>query len=235
MKRAVSIVLAVLLVFAVSGCKKERSKTSYDGVKVQDGCYFDENGVMHVDEKSLDFTAGSSIKWSYDKESDTISFEGTGELKNSKNFASYKTFAKKIVIGEGITSITDSAFDGFSSVEELTIAPSVQSIGAKAFRGLMIKEVNLPVKLSYLGKNAFSDCGLLESVTVPKNDGLYEITDGVFENCGQLKMAIIPPTIIYISPSAFENCTNLAIYADESSFAHDYALTEGIFFQNYSF
>lgn len=235
MKRIISIVLAVLLVFAVSGCKKERSETSYDGVKVQDGCYFDKDGIMHVDTAKLDYTAGSSIKWNYDDETNTLSFEGEGELSDIKNFAPYKTFAEKIVIGEGITSVVNSAFDGFSGVSELTIAPSVESIGAKAFRGLMIKEVNLPVRLSYLGKNAFADCGLLESVAIPKNDGLYEIKDGVFKNCDQLKMAIIPQTITYISPTAFENCTNLAIYASEDSFAHDYALTEGIFFQNYSF
>ena len=235
MKRIIGIILVFLLVFTVSGCKKERSKTSYDGVKVQDGCYFDEDGIMHVDTEKLNYTAGSSIKWNYDDKTNTLSFEGEGEISDVENFAPYKTFAEKIVIGEGITSVVNSAFDGFSGVSELTIAPSVESIGAKAFRGLMIKEVNLPVKLSYLGKNAFADCGLLESVTIPTNDELCEIPDGVFKNCGQLKMAIIPPTITYISPTAFENCTNLAIYASEDSFAYEYSLTEGIMFQSYEF
>ena len=235
MKKLIAILIALMLVFTVSGCKKERSKTSYDGVKVQDGCYFDKDGIMHVDTEKLDYTAGSSVKWSYDDETNTLSFEGKGEISDIKNFAPYKTFAEKIVIGDGITSIVNSAFDGFSGVSELTIAPSVEWIGAKAFRGLLIREVNLPVRLSYIGKSAFSDCGLLESVTIPKNDGLYEIKDGVFKNCGQLRMTIIPPTINYISPTAFENCTNLEIYAAEDSFAHDFALDRNIMYQSYSF
>lgn len=235
MKKILSIMLVCSLIFAFYGCEKEKSKTSYDGIEVQEGCYFDEDGVMHVDTEKLDYNAGNNITWSFDEETETLSFEGKGEISEIKHYAPYKSFAKKIVIGEGITSIVDSAFDGFSSVEDITLAPSVEYIGAYAFRGCMIEEINLPVRLSHIGKKAFSDCTLLYTVYIPKNDTLSEITDGVFKNCGQLQIVSVPPNITYIAPNAFYNCPNVEIYGEEDSFAYDYAMTENLRFQSKSF
>lgn len=235
MKKILSIMLIGSLVFAFSGCDKEKSKTSYDGIEVQEGFYFDEDGVVHVDTEKLDYTAGKNIVWSFDEETETLSFEGKGEISEIKNYAPYKSFAKKIVIGEGITSIVDSAFDGFSTVEEITFAPSVEYIGEYAFRGCMIEELNLPVRLSHIGKKAFSDCTLLYTVNIPKNDTLFDIPDGVFKNCAQLQIVSVPPNITYIAPNAFNNCPNVEIYGEKNSFAYDYAMTENLNFQSKSF
>lgn len=240
MKRFICTAVAAVLMFSLSACggekKSERSKTVFDGVKVQDGCYFDEEGVMHVDTEKLDYSAGINITWSYDEESKTLNFEGAGLLTDAEHFAPYKSFAENVVISDDVTEICASAFEGFSVLENIKMPSTVTVIGDYAFKNCsMIKEVYLSENISMIGREAFAGCSLLEGIEIPKNDVLFELKNNIFADCGQMKMAVIPPTVTYIAPGVFENCPNLAIYGDENSFAYDYAMTEGLFFQTYTF
>ena len=86
-----------------------------------------------------------------------------------------------------------------------------------------------------MGAEAFAGCVNLDSITIPQNEILSEIKSGTFSGCSMMTTAIIPPSITYIDPHAFENCESLNIYCEDDSFAHDYAMTEGILTQSYTF
>ena len=71
-----------------------------------------------------------------------------------------------------------------------------------------IKTVSLLEGLTGVGKNAFSNCGNLSSVTIPESALL--ISTEAFSNCTSLKSVTIPKNVQKIDELAFYNCTNLA-------------------------
>lgn len=63
---------------------------------------------------------------------------------------------RKIVIEEGITSISSYAFYGCDEAEQIIIPDSVTSIGREAFSGCsMIKELTIPDSVKTIGNEAF--------------------------------------------------------------------------------
>ena len=61
----------------------------------------------------------------------------------------------KIVIGQGLTSIPEKAFVGFSSLTEVDIKSGVKSIGAKAFySNLALRKITIPESVTSIGEDA---------------------------------------------------------------------------------
>ena len=61
---------------------------------------------------------------------------------------------KKIVIGEGITGIPESAFVNFDSLTEVEVSPGVTSIGAKAFYECdILSKITIPSSVTSLGED----------------------------------------------------------------------------------
>ena len=102
----------------------------------------------------------------------------------------------KAVIGEGITTIGDFAFNNYTGLTSVDIPNTVTSIG----------------------KYAFSDCLGLTSVTIPSS--VTTIDNGAFAICPELKevkcLAVTPPAcggdVFYDTPIA-----NCLLYVPESS------------------
>ncbi len=69
----------------------------------------------------------------------------------------------------------------------------------------------------------------LESVTVP--EGLLEIDDYTFFNCGALVRVEIPASVVKIHPGAFRGCPKLTFYAPAGSYAETYAKENNIPFE----
>lgn len=57
--------------------------------------------------------------------------------------------------------------DGY--VQEVVIPESVRVIGERVFKGSMVKNVVFPRTLEIIGREAFYQCSLLRSVTIPSN------------------------------------------------------------------
>lgn len=79
---------------------------------------------------------GDSITWTLD-DSGNLTLSGSGEMWNyNYGDSPFKDYGiKTVTIGDGITSIGESAFDGCSGLTELTLPNSVTSIGGCAFYG----------------------------------------------------------------------------------------------------
>ncbi len=101
-------------------------------------------------------TCGESLTWVLDSEG-TLTISGTGAMTNyswSKHpsWYDYRNSIKKVVIGEGVTSVGEEAFYGCSS----------------------IAEVQLPSTMKALCYNAFSACNALTDVTIPPSVDLID-------------------------------------------------------------
>ena len=122
-------------------------------------------------------------------------------------------------VPDGVTSISDSAFSGCTSLTEIVIPDSVTSIGESAFSGCTsLSKVDLPKKLTTIEAYTFSGCSSLESIVIP--DGVTAIGtwfeygntyySSSFSGCTSLKEIVIPDSVTTIGSSAFEGCTSLA-------------------------
>ncbi|MGN0142497.1 MAG: InlB B-repeat-containing protein [Roseburia sp.] len=92
---------------------------------------------------------------------------------------SYKNITS-IDLPEGLTTIADCAFCGYSS----------------------LTRINIPSTVTYLGQKAFMGCTNLKSITLP--EGLTEISNNLFEASG-LEHITFPSSITKIGYSAFYN------------------------------
>mgnify|MGYP004593835431 CR=1 FL=1 len=77
---------------------------------------------------------GDSITWTLD-DSGNLTLSGSGEMWNYdyRNPSFEGCEIKTVTIGDGITSIGESAFYGCRGMTELTLPNSVTSIGESAF------------------------------------------------------------------------------------------------------
>ena len=92
------------------------------------------------------------------------------------------------------TEIVDYAFSGCSSLKEITIPDTVESIGPFAF----------------------NSCESLASVTFAENSRLESIGVYAFDACGSLTEITIPSSVAIIKECAFEDCSSLS----ELTFMH---------------
>ena len=114
---------------------------------------------------------------------------------------------KTAKIGEGITTIGDSAFSGCKSLESITFPSTITSIEPYAFYGTGLSNVTVPGSVDSIGMYAFADCFQLSSVDI--ENGVEEIEHAVFYRCKELKKINLPDSIHIIREGAFAECTSL--------------------------
>ena len=179
---------------------------------------------------------GESVSWTLDSNG-LLTISGTGKMINfSSNkyipWYNYKEVIKKVVIGEGVTSIGDRTFDGCTSLATIAIPNSVTGIGSFAFYNCTslatiaipnsvtgignfaffsctsLATIAIPNSVTSIGNYAFYDCTSLSSITIP--DSVTSIGIGTFYNCTSLSSITIPNSVTGIGNSAFKNCTSLS-------------------------
>ncbi len=147
--------------------------------------------------------AETNVTW--EQQADVLYINGTGDMVIDFEYItqipwySIRNEISKIVVGEGITSIADSAFADFK----------------------LVKEVVLPNSLRTIGPAAFISCTSLETLTLPYK--ITQICQGAFVNCESLKSITIPGSIIEIADDAFYNCSNVGIVGVRDTYANKYA------------
>ena len=121
----------------------------------------------------------------------------------------YQNSVQKIEIGNGVTSIGDSAFGYCASLSSITISDGVTSIGTSAFGFCAsLSSITIPDGVTSIGTSAFGSCYSLVSITIP--DGVTSIGDSVFRFCYTLSSITIPDGVTSIGAFAFGNCPSLA-------------------------
>ena len=139
--------------------------------------------------------SGSRVKWSYDASTTTLTFTGTGAIKNSYiastvPWKSVKADVTTVVVNEGITQIGRVCFYEFSALTSVSLPSTLTSI-----------------KGGSLNYGAFRECTALEKITLPES--LTEIDDMAFRGCISLKSITIPDSVTTLGTGVFRDCTNL--------------------------
>ncbi|MDO5123857.1 MAG: leucine-rich repeat protein [Eubacteriales bacterium] len=104
---------------------------------------------------------------------------------------------------DGVTKIGKKAFQSCSSLDEVALPDSVETISYRAFYGC-VAEVNIPANLKVIEDEAFAASGITQAI-LP--EGITEIGYRAFGSSG-LETLLLPQNLTYIGVKAFDN-TNI--------------------------
>lgn len=114
---------------------------------------------------------------------------------------------KIVNLPNSLTYIGKWAFKGCTSLTTITIPSNVSTIEHGAFEYCTsLTTITIPNSVTFLSRT-FSDCKLLESVTL--HDNLKKIGIFTFFNCKSLKSIVIPNSVTEIDWGAFGVCKSL--------------------------
>jgi uncharacterized repeat protein (TIGR02543 family) len=143
----------------------------------------------------------------------TFTIRGTGAMANyasSSNVPWYdfRDFINNVIISNGVTTIGQYAFYGYTGLTSVTIPVSVTSIGQYSFYGCTgLTSVTIPSSVTSLGNGAFYGCTGLMSMVIPNS--VTSIGNRAFMNCNNLKSVTIGASVTSIRDSTFMSCTGL--------------------------
>lgn len=162
-------------------------------------------------------STGDNFTWEYDYDTKTLTFTGSGAMSGALEdmlwrSADFATEIETVVLPEGITEISNYAFNGCTGIKNVNLPDSLTYIGFAAFSGCInLTQIDLPESQELaLDSYAFSGTGLT-SVYVPANcrfhadDGVPAIS--IFEGCANLTEATI--AVPALPTQMFNACSSL--------------------------
>ena len=181
MKKALSLILSVIMVLAVLPLTPITSSAleDYDILTTSEWRYYYYYSDAHLE---LDEYIGSATHVTIPDRIGALAISGFHE--GSKPFR-YNTTVKSI----DFALHTEKIPDGF------------------AFNCTSLESVDIPLSIRFIGQDAFSGCTNLSGVTFP-ND-LKKIGIGAFGGCSSLTQIEITPKVTEIGDSAFKSCSSL--------------------------
>ena len=147
-------------------------------------------------------TCGPDLRWHL-TDNAVLTISGKGKMydysyDNRAPWDNYnKRIIKRIIIGDGITTIGSSAFRNCFALNSVTIPNSVRTIGEAAFEYCSaLTSVTIPNSVTKIGESAFAGCRSLKILTF--GSGLQSIGREAFSNCTNITQisseAVVPPT-----------------------------------------
>lgn len=108
-----------------------------------------------------------------------------------------------------------------------TVPDGVTEIGGYAFNGNKhIETVYLAESTIVINTSAFKGCTSLKMVNTNKN--LVTVSMSAFASCTNLEEIYLPPKTNYIYFTAFDYCNKLVLHVNGSSYAHNFAVENGL-------
>lgn len=131
---------------------------------------------------------GDKIHYSFDTETGNLVITGHGEMYECFSFCDELYYPegesekiKSAVIEEGITTISNSAFEDCEELEVVVLPQSLEYIGENAFANCKnLCEVSLPANVSTIEYCAFANCTKLTDISIA--DGIECIAEDAFIN-----------------------------------------------------
>ena len=166
--------------------------------------------------------------WTLDGTVLTISGNGKMEKNYINKYPSWGLSITKVVIENGVTSISGMAFADCKSLTSVTIPDSVTSIGSHAFSYCTsLTSITIPDSITNINNGTFLCCRSLTSVNIP--DSVKSIGDQAFLGCTSLTSINIPDGVTSIGNGVFEGCTNLK-RIDVAEDNKNYCSIDGVLF-----
>ena len=150
-------------------------------------------------------TLDASFKAAYSKSTLKTVEIGKGEIGDSAFNGC--TSLTNVTLGDGVTSIGTSAFLKCTQLPSITIGNGVTSIGKNAFNGCTAL-TNANIGSGAIGESAFNGCTSLVNVTL--GNGVDEICKNAFLKCTALTSMNIGSSVKTIESYAFSGCSSLS-------------------------
>lgn len=107
-----------------------------------------------------------------------------------------------------VTSIPKYCCAGLTNLKTAELCDSVGLIGIDAFNGCTsLTDLTLPARLKTINANAFKDCAGLTALVIP--DTVTAIATRAFENCSGLTALTLSTGLTQLTAFAFSGCTGL--------------------------
>lgn len=138
---------------------------------------------------------GENMRWSLS--GGALEITGSGamtEYEDSEDIPwnNYCENITKVVIADGVTTVSSKAFASCPNLTEAVIPTSLTELSPGMFAGCGFKEFTVPSTIEKIGRWAFSNCLHLESITL--SDGIKEICGYAFLYC-PIKTVTIPGSV----------------------------------------
>lgn len=163
------------------------------------------------------------IDWSI--ENGVLTISGSGDMPQydiwKTPWEDQKYHITSLVINEGVTSISNYAFDNFYSLETVSLPNSLKSIGTWAFQSCRkLKTISIPENVSSIGSSVFWGCDSLEHIYVADNNEFFTSENGALYAKDMSKIycypckavpssLTLPKGLTVIGSSAFNGCKDL--------------------------
>lgn len=150
---------------------------------------------------------GANLTWTYYNDKKLV-ISGTGAMyeyvdnnfNDRRPWKKYKVSIKSIVIGDGVTSISDFAFWEFANLVSAHIGNTVTSIGKHSFSNCFnLESINIPSSVKRIGSYAFFLSGKMLNIVIP--DGVSYIEDKAFYESNIEKFIVDENNAYYSSDS----------------------------------
>ena len=152
-------------------------------------------------------TWGDNIVWELDGTTLYISGEGNMFVDSGYPWTEYAETVTHLVIEEGVTSLGDYAFYGFSALTDASIPGTIEYFGIAAMGWCTsLRNVTIGEGVTRLGTDLFGSCSSLKQITLPST--LIEIGQRSFFDSG-LTSIVIPESVYSIKSEAFQFCEDL--------------------------
>lgn len=167
--------------------------------------------LFDLTSNELNGTIGN-LTWTLTIADSTLTISGTGEMDYLSNENSWKNFSSniaKVIIEEGVTSITSYAFNNHINLKTISIPNSVTKIGYGTLNGTAIYNN----EICWTNDALYIDNCLIKAKNIYGHHEIMEgtrlIANGAFESCYNTTTITIPNSVIYIGEQAFYNCLQL--------------------------
>ena len=157
----------------------------------------DINGITHsISEDGTEVTLGSIVE--------------NGVVRRGVVGTEENNTIKKVVVGEGITTLYDRTFRRFYALETVELPAGLTAIGVEGsgvFQSCTnLKNIVIPESVTVLGKGSFQECASLESINIPA--GVTRIEENCLRATGLVKVEF-HAGVTYFGAQAFRDCKQL--------------------------
>ena len=164
---------------------------------------------------------GDDVWVTFDDSTGTATISGTGDMwdyyedgldfsKMHKNPFWGKSGIKKIIISNGVTSVSDLLLYNCNNkdmISTILLGKDVKKIGSQAFEYCHnLTSITLPESLEEIGDSSFGKCGFI-NLEIP--DSVTKVGVSCFTGCNDLKTVKISKNLLTIPEYMFSQCPRL--------------------------
>ena len=194
-------------------------------------------------------SCGDGLTWSISG-AGVLTIAGVGMMTDPDVLAPLHLRVKKLVVKDGVTSISASAFRNYTHLTSAKLPNGITYIGRHAFKLCIelssitipssmktiktetfcqcskLASVNLQYGITVIESRAFANCTALVSIQFPVS--LSQIGAWAFSNCEKLFSVKIPESVTSISNGAFSGCALTSVTVSRNCKVYESAFDEGV-------